>query len=276
MRCRVQNVTSLPNGTTSTKEREVTTSGNRVRIGRGTDNDIVLKDLAVAFRHADIVVRDFDIVVEAEAGSPILFDEVPAGRGALTPETVVGIGPYQIRLLPPERGFDLALSIESGDSPAAAAPVVAAAPLRIQGGLFARRPLSWLLFATVLIGFLALPVLAHFGYRSDQAPAFVDGRTDNKPPATLLAGFDHSWDTGELSNAHKFLKQPFSQFATRTAAAATPRYATISATLAGRSRQHCGPAGSSPRGARPATPSIKVRTAPCRASRHCASAATRT
>ena len=50
-----QNVTSLPNGTTSTKDREVSTSGNRIRIGRGTDNDIALKDLAVAFRHADIV-----------------------------------------------------------------------------------------------------------------------------------------------------------------------------------------------------------------------------
>ena len=167
MRCRVQNVTSLPNGTTSTKDREVSTSGNRVRIGRGTDNDIALKDLAVAFRHADIVVRDFDIVVESVSGSLVLFDDVPAGRGALTPETVVGIGPYQIRLLPPERGFDLALSIESGESAAAAAPPVAAAPLRIRGGLLARRPLSWLLFAVVLAGFLVLPVVAHLGYQRD-------------------------------------------------------------------------------------------------------------
>ena len=93
MRCRVQNVTSLPNGTTSTKDREVTTSGNRLRIGRGTDNDIVLKDLAVALRHADIVVRDFDIVVESVSGSLVLFDDVAAGRGALTPETVVGHRP---------------------------------------------------------------------------------------------------------------------------------------------------------------------------------------
>jgi predicted CXXCH cytochrome family protein len=207
MRCRIQNVTKLPNGTVSTKDREVTTSGNRVRIGRGTDNDIVLKDLAVAFRHADIVVRDFDIVVEAEAGSPLLFDDVPAARGALTPETVVGIGPYQIRLLPPERGFDLALSIESGESAAAAPPPVAAAPLKIQGGLLARRPLSWLLFAAVLVGCLILPVLAHLAYRDQQAPAFVDGRTDARPPATLLAGFDHAWDTGELSDPHKFLEQ---------------------------------------------------------------------
>src|SRR5262245_53943673 len=199
MRCRVLNVSSLPNGTTSTKEREVTSSGNRVRIGRGTDNDIVRQDLAVAFRHADIVVRDFDIVVEAVSGSLVRFDEVAAGRGALTPETVVGIGPYQIRLLPPERGFDLALSIESGES-AAATPPVPTAPLRLRGGLAARRPLSWLLFVAVLAGGLVLPVLAHLGSKGKVPPVLADGRAGGKPTGTLFAGFDHVWDAGELSN----------------------------------------------------------------------------
>ncbi len=206
MRCRVQNVTRLPNGTTSTKDREVTTSGNRVRIGRGTDNDIVLKDLSVAFRHADIIVRDFDIVVEAVAGSAVRFDDVPAGRGVLAPETVLGIGPYQIRLLPPERGFDLDLAIESGET-AATAPVTASAPLRLRGGLLARRPLSWLLFAAALVGCLVLPVLANLGYQTDRAPVLADGRTGGDAPKTVLAGFDHAWDTGELSNPHKFLEQ---------------------------------------------------------------------
>ena len=69
MRCRVQNVTRLPNSTSATKDREVTTSGNRLRIGRGTDNGIVLKDLSVTLRHADIVMRDFDIIVEAVGDS---------------------------------------------------------------------------------------------------------------------------------------------------------------------------------------------------------------
>jgi predicted CXXCH cytochrome family protein len=206
MRCRVQNVTRLPNGTTSTKDREITTAGNRVRIGRGTDNDIVLKDLSVAYRHADIVVRDFDIVVEAVAGSAVRFDDVAAGRGVLTAETVVGIGPYEIRLLPPERGFDLALSIETGEA-AAAAPPVQAAPLRLRGGLLARRPLSWLLFAAVLAGFLVLPVAAHLGYDREHRPELTDGRAGGKPQPTLLAGYDHSWDTGELSDPHKFLQQ---------------------------------------------------------------------
>ena len=120
---------------------------------------------------------------------------------------MVGIGPYQIRLLPPERGFDLALSIESGESAAAAAPPVAAAPLRIRGGLLARRPLSWLLFAVVLAGFLVLPVVAHLGYQRDLPPDLADGRAGGKPQPTPLAGYDHSWDTGELSDPHKFLQQ---------------------------------------------------------------------
>ena len=207
MRCRIQNVTRLPNGTISTKDREVATSGNRIRIGRGTDNDIVLKDLSVAFRHADIVVRDFDIVVEAVAGSAIRFDEVAAGRGALAPDTVLGIGPYEIRLLPPERGVDLALSIETGEAPAAVAPAVAASSLRLRGGLLARRPLSWVLFAAVLVGFLILPVAAHLGYDRVHRPELTDGRAGGKPQPTVLAGYDHTWDTGELSDPHKFLEQ---------------------------------------------------------------------
>ena len=207
MRCRVQNVTRLPNGTTAIKDREVATSGNRVRIGRGTDNDIVLKDLSVAFRHADLVVRDFDVVVEAVGGSAVRFDDVAAGRGVLAPDTVVGIGPYQIRLLPAEPGFDLNLAIESQDTAVASAAPVAAAPMRLRGGLLARRPLSWLLFAAVLVGFLVLPVLAHLGYQREQAPVLADGRMGAEAPPTLLAGFDHSWDSGELSDSHKFLEK---------------------------------------------------------------------
>ena len=207
MRCRVQNVTRLPNGTVSTKDREITTSGNRVRIGRGTDNDIVLKDLSVQFRHADIVVRDFDVVVEAVGGSAVRFDDIAAGRGAFTTDTVVGIGPYQIRLLPPERGFDLAVAVESGEAAPVAAPAASAAQLRLRGGLLARRPLSWLLFAAVLLGFLVLPVLAHFNYPREQAPVLADGRSGGDAPATLFAGYDHSWDSGELSDSHKFLEQ---------------------------------------------------------------------
>jgi predicted CXXCH cytochrome family protein len=206
MRCRVRYVTSLPNGSTATKDREVTTSGARVRVGRGTDNDIVLKDLAVAFRHADIVVRDFDIVVEAVGGSAIRFDEVPAGRGALTLETVVGIGPYRLRLLPAEPGFDLALSIEAADV-APAMQAVPAAALRISGGIASRRPLSWLLFVAILAGCLVLPVLANLGYERDRPPELAEGRAGRQGPASLLAGFDHAWDTGELSDPHKFLEE---------------------------------------------------------------------
>ena len=90
-------------------------------------------------------MRDFDIVVEAVSGSLVLFDDVPAGRGALTPETVVGIGPYRIRL-PPERGFDLALSIDR----ARALPPRLQSPAPLRRRHLARRPLSWLLFAAVL------------------------------------------------------------------------------------------------------------------------------
>jgi pSer/pThr/pTyr-binding forkhead associated (FHA) protein len=83
-----------------------------VKLGRGTDNDVFLKDLRVNFRHADIVVRDADLVVEAVGESPLKVDGVAMSRGALAPGTQVEVGPYRVGLLPPEPGADLTLEVE--------------------------------------------------------------------------------------------------------------------------------------------------------------------
>ena len=256
MRCRVQNVTSLPNGTTSTKDREVThlrqpgphrprhRQRHRAEGPRGRVPPRRYR--GARLRHRGRIGRP---------AASCCFDDVPAGRGALTPETVVGIGPYQIRLLPPERGFDLALSIESGESAAAAAPPVAAAPLRIRGGLLARRPLSWLLFAARTGGLpgpagAGAPRLpARRGARTSPTGARAASRSRPCSPATTMPGTRASCPTRTSSceqrceACHVAAVHADPQRGLRR----LPRHRapSLRAIRAARSRRPCGPAGSS-------------------------------
>jgi predicted CXXCH cytochrome family protein len=196
-----------PNGTVKQEERPETT-GRELRLGRGAGSHVRLEDIAVAFEHARIVVREADVLVEAVGDSVVLFDGVPASRGVLADDTTVGIGPYQIKLLKPDPGFDAGISVEAL-LPAAGegtARLASPAALRLRGGVLGRRPLSWLLFLLVLGAGLALPLLAHFQER--RAPVSLTGeqaRPDE--PAPRLAGLDHVWDSGPLSNPHKFLEE---------------------------------------------------------------------
>ncbi|HEX8375637.1 MAG TPA: FHA domain-containing protein, partial [Geminicoccaceae bacterium] len=163
MRCKIRFVSRQANGGVSFKEQAVEVQGRRVKLGRGTDNDVFLKDLRVNFRHADILIRDTDLVVEAVGESPLKVDGVAMSRGALAPGTQVEVGPYRVGLLAAEPGADLTLEVELL-TPAPTGTVeqlMAPGGLKLEGTVLGKRALSWALFLAVLAVGLGLPVAAY-------------------------------------------------------------------------------------------------------------------
>jgi hypothetical protein len=205
MRCKVRFVSRQPNGSLAQREQSVDVAGRRIKLGRGTDNDVFLKDLRVNYRHADVVVRDNDVVIEAVGDSLLRIDGVPQARGALTPETEVEAGPYRLRMLPPGEaaGADIGLELELVAPPPAQSVETLVAPggLRLQDTLLGRRSLSWALFLLLAVVSLGLPLAAYLA-----KPAVEPGQVRIDPATRpALVSLDRLWNPGELSGSHKFL-----------------------------------------------------------------------
>jgi predicted CXXCH cytochrome family protein len=203
MRCRIRNLFRSRTGSLGFKEEIVEVDGHRVRLGRGTENDVFLGDLRVNYRHAEIVVREHDVIIEAIGESIIRVDGVPTDRGAMTPATEVEVGPYRIQLQD-EAGADLTLAIEL----IAPAPTDGVDklidPKRIGiGG--SRRSLSWVLFVAAIVGTLVLPMVAHLLFKPGTT-AVVERAGAADTPRSRLASLDSIWSSGPLSSAHKSLE----------------------------------------------------------------------
>lgn len=201
MRLTIRTISRLPSGRVSQKDQTVEIEGRRIKLGRGTDNDLALKDLRVNYRHADILVREEDIVVEAIDDSLIRLDGVPVERGALTPESELEVGPYRIQVVDASLGgHEVTLAVELV-SPAPAGSVEAIIDprrTRLGGGFLGKRGWSWLLFLLLLAVSLIIPIWAYM------APKPKPGSPERP---TLLTSFDRVWTSGDLSAPHKFLSQ---------------------------------------------------------------------
>ncbi|HET6518560.1 MAG TPA: cytochrome c3 family protein [Geminicoccaceae bacterium] len=201
MRCKVRYLSRARSGGVAQTERVIDVQGRRVRLGRDPKSDVVLKDLRVNYRHADVVVRDYDVVIESVGGSPLRVDGVPVERAVMTADAEIEVGAYRVQLVPRVPGADLALAVELVAPPPVDAAEGFVEPRRVQlgGGLLRKRPLSWLLFLVVVAFALALPILAHRPPEPGTVPQ------PGWAPDHLLTGFDRVWTSGELSSSHKLL-----------------------------------------------------------------------
>lgn len=209
MRCKVRYIARTRSGSVSHSDHTLDIPARRVALGRGTDSHVHLKDLRVSYHHADIVVRDYDVVIEAVGESVVRVDGVPVARAVVTPDSEVEVGPYRLQLVPGEPDADLTLSVELV-APAPTATLdklLGGRRLGLESGMLRKRPLSWALFALVILTGLALPMLAHRTPEPGQAlpPTAADAEVaeQNAP----LAGFDRIWISGDLSSSHKLLTE---------------------------------------------------------------------
>ncbi len=168
--------------------------GDVLTIGRGADQAIFLTDLRAALEHARVTALGGGrYKVESLINAGIRINGGIAQTGALAPGGVIEIGGTRIELLKAPPDFDAAVevsAIEKGEIEAAREK--RAKPTSLSQTWLAKRLTSWLLFATVLVLFLVLPMLAHY------SPGFSE--TLSAAPVPTRS----AWEAGELANAHHF------------------------------------------------------------------------
>jgi hypothetical protein len=199
MRCKIRYLTRQRTGRVAQDEQIVDIEGNRITLGRGTDSTVFLRDLRVSYHHAELVVHDYEIVIEAVGHSILRVDQVPVERAVVTSDSGIEVGPYRLQLRQDEPDADLTLAVELVTPPPTDTIEQLIEPRRVHlgTGILRKRAISWLLFLLVIIGGLALPVVAYRTTRPEGA-----GQTQSTP---LFAGFDRFWISGELSSSHQLL-----------------------------------------------------------------------
>jgi hypothetical protein len=179
----------------------------RLRIGRGTDQDVELPDLRVAIAHAEIVRSGKNAVIASKPGAAMQVNGAPATEHKLHGGDVIGIGRFQLVVLPGTGGNDLQIDIEEKVS-ARDEKEQRQTRLSMDLGevLWTRRRLSWLLFILVLLPGLALPAWLRFGH--PPAPAPVE-YVPPKPAVGVaaLTPSDRLWVPGTSSSAHAYFQK---------------------------------------------------------------------
>ncbi len=81
------------------EDRVVSLTGGRVRLGRGSDNDVVLSDVSVSRYHAEIL-REPDgwSVHDLKSTNGVQVNGAPVEKAPLRPGDLLGVGSFQIRV----------------------------------------------------------------------------------------------------------------------------------------------------------------------------------
>jgi predicted CXXCH cytochrome family protein len=170
-----------------------------LKVGRDPDCDIRLNDLAVALHHATLeLVSATKIGVSAEAGLTVEIDGsvTQFGQINLTTGGAVKVGPFLLRILPPEIGSeDVPIDIQRAeDDVAEQDDRFDTRRFALQSVLPGKRTISWVLTVLVLAIFLVWPIVSFYQNR---------GSSDRMAMASFHA--DQMWSSGDLSSAHAAL-----------------------------------------------------------------------
>ncbi|TXH02954.1 MAG: FHA domain-containing protein [Nevskiaceae bacterium] len=167
----------------------------RLRIGRGTDQDLELADVKISHSHARIVRSGRNVLLVCKPGATALVNSEPARERKLRSGDVIEIGRYRLTISAGAAGADLMIEIEETVT-ARDEKAARQAKLRtsLDQVLFSRRRISWLLFLLVLLSTLALPAWFRFG-----APPAVKAMTSAWPG-------DRLWMPGSSSPSHAYFK----------------------------------------------------------------------
>ena len=185
---------------TTASGREITRDRNleqaTLTIGRATDNDIHLPDLAVEQHHARITTAaDTNLSVDAVGTLGFTYDGRKVTSASFDPAkgAELGFGSYRLQCVRDNDGAALITITQVAD---AARRNDAVSRFTLAATLPSKRIMAWAGLAAILCAFLAIPIYSHLT-REQVAPDY------ETPGAVRL---DASWSTGPLSKAHHGLE----------------------------------------------------------------------
>jgi predicted CXXCH cytochrome family protein len=194
----VRNIVRKSRGGVAHRDEEL--DAPSIRLGRGADCELHLPDPRMLLLQATVEERGGSLFVDGHGGSTVTINGNPTSTARLNTGDKVGIGPYELEILPPVDGFNCAFSLELvrplGDD---LAQLKARSTDRVSRVILGKRAWSYLLFAVIAIGFLVLPIATFMSRTGGDKAAMMKGQT-----AQVLAKADHLWLSGSISASHRF------------------------------------------------------------------------
>lgn len=174
--------------------RERPVDAAAILVGRGTDCDLEIADLAVMLNHARVRRQGNHVEVAAIGGVDLVVDGKSTDRAEFgSDQTVVLLlGGHRVTVAPGEGGTTLLTLERLGALSDAADPSDEAQVFSLGGTRLSKRGLAWGFVILALIAFLAWPVTS--GLLSPPVSPL------KAPPPQIQA--DSSWTSGPLSQAH--------------------------------------------------------------------------
>ncbi len=190
MRCLVRQLTRRPKGVTQ-KDSELI--GDSIRIGRGTENELYLGDFRVALQHATLHSRPGGNFIESGVDARVSVNSAQISTARIAPGDSIWLGPYDIQVIEPPPGYDLALSVElvrplSEDLTKVKARTVKS----LSAAGMNKRRWAWIGFLTILLMFLVLPLLG----------TWYEPLRQSLKEIPLFS--ERSWLSGDFATPHKF------------------------------------------------------------------------
>ena len=177
---RTENLGGLPVASDEEVQRD------RIKIGRGTDQDVQLADMRVTLAHAELHAQGKGWRIECRSENPVWVNGRPVVEGPLEVGDALNFGRFRVHLRPPPPGADLLLEVEEHLT---SRQVEAARKARVRVSLadtaLRKRRWAWTLALLVLLPLFALPVAMRYGAGGDAG-----------------ASFDRAWQAGPPSDAH--------------------------------------------------------------------------
>ena len=175
-----------------------------LKIGRGSDQDIVLGDLRLALAHAELLPQQgllgSSIQLQARDRLNVKINGTPQSSGTLKSGDVLDFGRYSLTVGSPRDSFDLVLTLQERlAAHEERSALKAAFKTKLADTGWSRRRLSWLLFTVLTLTMLALPLLRYFIH----PPTQLSAERTLVPARQLKA--DILWNSGPLSSAHQAL-----------------------------------------------------------------------
>jgi hypothetical protein len=166
-------------------------------IGRGSDCDIQLADLAVSLRHAKLKeAGPGRVAVEALGTAQFELNGAFVTRAevSLDKSPTLGFGDHLITLKPGDEAGEALVVVAARENVA----VRRDDAFSLKSALFSQRRIAWIALATILLFCLALPIGQFFLAHN---PPRITG---NGAARRWLSG---QWSSGALSPGHHFLEQ---------------------------------------------------------------------
>jgi predicted CXXCH cytochrome family protein len=172
-----------------------------LRFGRGSDNEVQLADIRVGLHAAALMQREGGLFLQQTGDLALRINGEAATSAAVKPQDKIALGPYEIVIVAPPAGFDVAVTVELvqplGD---ALERLVADNRISLGAAGMNRRRWAWALAAVIAVLGLALPLAVYpLGHAVTTIHAV--------PPPSATDFVSMSWNAGSVSNAHRFFAQ---------------------------------------------------------------------